>query len=237
MSSKTLTPEKQLSAMLRSIAKKNKAKSYAAWLNENTLDTRIGASDALVSASTSHAMSKREIAKDPTLAASGYGRYLLDREKSSYLGETTKIKDGLAQQAQKSISGYRGYVEGLENDRRDLVNSTFKSILTLGITDLNEAYKRAKSAGLSESDARAVAKDTTSAAINDLYQKAVSTIISRYYTSHQAKEYALALGLPTKDAEELARVADVLNQLTSNPNYYYSSDYVKYIDELKNTTK
>ena len=44
----------------------------------------------------------------------------------------------------KTLDGYQKYVEKLENDRRELVKSTFKNILGLGITDVNDAYKRVK---------------------------------------------------------------------------------------------
>ena len=236
MSSKTLDPKKLINDSLRSVAKKNKAKSYSAWLGESTVDPRISSYDALVNASTKYAMNQRGIKSSTEALNSGYGKYLADKATSSYLGASVDAKNEAEQKRQQSFSGYQSYVEGLDKSRQELVDSTTRSIRNLGITDINEAYKRAMLAGLSESDAKEVAMGATSATRTELFQKAVSTIISKYYTAHQAQEYALAIGLPRTDAEELGKVAGILNQLTSNPNYY-SGDYTKYIEELKNTIK
>ena len=236
MSSKTLDPQKLINEKLRSIAKKNKAKSYSAWLSESTLDPRIGASDALVNAATKYALNKREIGASREAINSGYGKYLADQNRSSYLGAKAAANQELEKKTQQSLAGYQSYVEALDKKRRELMDTTHKSILNLGITDISDAYRRAKNSGLSESDARAVAKDATSVTRTELFQKAVSTIISKYYTAHQAQEYALALGLPRKDAEELGKIAGILNQLTSNQKYY-SGDYTQYIEGLKNTIK
>ena len=236
MTSKTLSPEKLISQRLRTLARKNGASSYAAWLNEKVIDPKIKASEALVKASTLYAQSQKNAKRDSATRNSGYAKYLAEINNSQYLSSANAAKDELERKAQSSLDGYQKYVEGLENDRVELVNSTFRSLLTLGITDVTEAYRRAKNAGLSESDAKAVAKDSTSATRTELFQKALTNIISRYYTSVQAKTYAKSLGLPDSDAEELGKVADILNHINSNPNYY-SGEYAQYIESLKNQIK
>lgn len=236
MASNTLDPQKLISKNLRSTAKKNSAKSYAAWLSEIAVDPKIKASDDLIKANTLYAINLRDAKRNTSIRGSGYEKYLSELNKSSYLSSLDAAKNELEKISQSSLDGYREYVEGVEQKRVDLANSTFKKFLTLGLTDVNEAYRRARHAGLSESDAKLVAKETTSITRTELFQKAVENIISRYYTSLQAKTYAKSLGLPDSDADELGRIADILNQLGSNPNYY-SGEYAKYIESLKNTIK
>lgn len=237
MSKNTLDPKKQISDRLLTLAKKNKAKSYAQWFNEKKLDTRINSSTSQVNASTKYALANRDLKTNALAQNSGYGEYLIDKARSSYLGAMAKAQDKIEATKQKSLSGYQDYVEGLENKRGEKVDDTFETLLTLGITDVQEAYRRALGAGLSTDDAKAVARQTTSLTRTALYQKAIAEIISNRYTGHQAENYALSLGLSEDDAHELERIANVLNNLKSNPNYYYSSDYVQYIEDLKNTRK
>ena len=236
MSSNLANQKKLISDAIRSLAKKNKAKSYSSWLNDKTLDARIKVSGDIVDASTIHALEGRDFKNKSELHNTGYGKYLSDMSKAKYLSATAKARDGAVQNTEKSIDAYTKYVTALDDKRRALVDSAFKTIVNQGVTDVTEAYRKALSAGLSPSDAKAVAKDTTSLTRTDLYRKAVSNIITRYYTSAQAKEYARAIGLSEKDANELGRVAEILNQLPSNQEFY-SSDYAEYIEALKNTKK
>ena len=237
MSNNTLDPKKQISDRLLALKKKNNAKSYAAWLNGMTRDARIDSSAAKMTASTNRALQERGIKASPMARGSGYGEYLLEKARGGYLNQMVGADNALEAAMQKSLGGYQSYIEGIENDRQKLVDSTFKTLLSLGITDIDEAYRRARGAGLTEIDAKDVARSITSATRTELYRKAISTIIAKYYTGRQAEKYAISIGLSSEDAHELERIANILNQLSSNPNYSYSSDYAKYIEELKNTTK
>ena len=233
---KTLDPTKLISDKLISLARKNKAKSYAAWVNDNAPDTRLKSYSDLTSASTEYALARRDLKGNEAAANSGYGKYLSDMQAARYLSAVTKMKDEIGKAQQASVTDYQKYVEGVDNERKELVNSTFKSLVTRGVMDPNVAYKKALAAGLSDSDARAVAKDSTSYIRTETFRSAVSTIITKFYTAGQAIEYAKQLGLPKSDIEELGKLANVLNHVTSN-KYYYTSDYATYIDGLLNTQK
>ena len=236
MAKKALDPSKLISDSLISLAQKNKAKSYAAWVNDNVPDTRLKSYSDLTGASTEYALARRDLKGNEAAANSGYGKYLSDMQASRYFGAVNKTKNEIETAKQRSITDYQKYVEGIDNKRKELVNSTFKSLITSGVMDFTLAYKKALAAGLSESDAKAVARDTTSVTRTETFKSAVSTIVSKFYTYRQATEYARRLGLPESDVEELGSLANVLNQITST-HKNYTSDYTAYIDGLLNTQK
>ena len=236
MRSKVLDPEKFIDDALRSVARKNNARSYGTWLNEKRLDPNIKAASDMTAANTAYALRNRDIKKDTSISNTGYAKYLTDKSKASLLKDLSDTKQELERAKQISLDGYRKYVEEIDNDRNELVKSTFKRLIELGITEVDEAYRRAKAAGLSDADAKAVAKDTTSISRTDLYRKAISKVISNSYTYVQAKAYADSLGLPKEDSLEIGRIANILNHVQSN-HYYYSGEYRQYIDSLLNTQK
>jgi phytoene dehydrogenase-like protein len=236
MRSKVLDPEKFIDDALRSVARKNNARSYGTWLNEKRLDPNIKAVSDMTAANTAYALRNRDIKKDTSISNTGYAKYLTDKSKASLLKDLSGAKQELERAKQISLDGYRKYVEEIDNDRNELVKSTFKRLIELGITEVDEAYRRAKAAGLSDADAKAVAKDTTSISRTDLYRKAISAVISKSYTYVQAKAYADSLGLPKEDSLEIGRIANILNHVQSN-HYYYSGEYRQYIDSLLNTQK
>lgn len=236
MASKTLNPDMLISQALKSLAKKNKAESYGAWLTSKAKDPKIKASEDMVKSSTAFAVNEKNAKRSSATRGGGYEKYLSDLNKSQYLSSMNAANDEVERKTQSTIEGYQTYVEGLQKQRDEQVDRTYKSLMTLGITDVSEAYRRALNAGLSSSDAKLVAKESTSATRTDLFRKAVNNIISRYFTSNQAITYAEAIGLPEDDARELGKIANIINQLHSKPNYY-SSDYAEYLESLRKTVK
>ena len=229
-------PSTLISKALTDLQKKNRAKSYSEWLNDNVLDSRIKASDSIRGASTAYALAKRDALSQGGIASSGYTDYVLNKEGSRLSSALSRAESTATAERIKASLGYKKYLEELDKSRTALMNTAFKSILSAGITSPEKAFKRAVAVGLSDSDARAVAIDVTSATRTDLFQKAVTKIVTQHYTEAEAREYATSLGLYKIDVDELARLAYTLNQHPRKDDTY-SSDYSEYIENLKNTIK
>lgn len=111
------------------------------------------------------------------------------------------------------------------------VEEEFKSS---AIADYEKAYAYARNAGLSEEDAKHLAKTYTDSARNSKINKVTSAIISKKLTKNQAKEYALTLGLPEEDANALAEFAFRTNESVED---IVSDNYLDHLKEQADKNK
>ena len=136
----------------------------------------------------------------------------------------------------ESILGYESYLKKLSDKRESLINSVYEELTGNKVTDVDYAYEKALSVGLTEKEAKELAKSATSKTRTTLFRTAVSSIISKTLTKEQAIEYAESLGLPDADVKELGNIANIINQMPASYSKY-SGAYINYLKELKNTQK
>lgn len=236
MSAKLPTPSSQIARELRKKARKYNAKSYSAWLAENSLDTKIKASEDMSRASTALALSKRDEKEYDGLVNSGYARHLSDVSEARFNSQKNAIKGKAALDDAKSALGYAEYVSELEAKRNEVIDKAFKNIISLKIADKNRAYETALKYGLTETEAKDVAKNAAYVNRASIIKNAMTTIISKAFTDVQAKSYALSLGLSESDSDELATMARILNQMPHRP-INYSGYYTEYFENLLKTKR
>lgn len=134
--------------------------------------------------------------------------------------EAIKQAEKLAEQAKKEKEENQKAYEKAMNKIYKEVEAEFKAS---GIVDYDKAYAYARNAGLSEEDAKRLAKTYTDSSRNSKINKVTSAIISKKLTRNQAKEYALVLGLSQEDADVLAEFAFKTNESVSD---IVSDDYL-----------
>lgn len=127
--------------------------------------------------------------------------------------QAEKEAENLAKEAEKEAEANEKKYEELMKKLYKKTEETLKSKKT---TSFDEAYDYAIKQGLDEKSAAELAKSTTEQAIDNATNKVINAIVSRFMTSKQAKEYALALGLSEKDAKILSDFAYRLNESPSD---------------------
>lgn len=231
-----------ISDYLKGESKKLGAKGYSEWLGKNTYSPSRTYSDAIAEARTSYALSlpgyaeTSEKLSDAGLGKSGYSSYLASTAKSTYESAVKEAQRAAGKSAAESALSYEKYINQLSESREKLKNDLYNELVGDYVTDIDYAYERALSAGLTEAESREIAKSATSKTRTTLFRRAVSSIISKTLTKEQATEYASSIGLPEKDVEELGMIAHIINQMPASYSKY-SGAYINYLKELKNTQK
>ena len=143
--------------------------------------------------------------------------------------EAKKAAEKLASQAAKEESAA---MKSYQKVKEQLIKNTESDLKELGIINYDEAYEYALKAGLDETNATSIAKSVTDVARNAAMTKVTNTIISKYLTMNQAKEYALALGLSEEDAQRLGEFAFRTNE--SVGDIVSQKSYLEYLQEIAN---
>ncbi len=231
-----------ISKYLKNESKMLGAKGYSEWLSENAYNPSRKYSDAVTEARTAYVTSLPDYVKASDklsgagLGKSGYSSYLRSSLKSSYEDALTDAKKMLTKNTADGVLGYEKYINQLSEQREKLKSNLYDELVGDYVTDIDYAYEKALSAGLTEKEARELAKSATSKTRTTLFRRAVSSIISKTLTKEQATEYASSIGLPEKDVEELGMIAHIINQMPASYSKY-SGAYINYLKELKNTQK
>ena len=146
--------------------------------------------------------------------------------------EAKKEAEKLAEAAEKEKEENRKAYENAMKEIYKRVEEEFKSS---GISDYEKAYSYARNMGLSEEDAKHLAKTSTDSARNSKINKVTSAILTKRLTMNQAKEYALTLGLSEEDAQTLAEFAFKANE--SVTDMVSQESYLDYLREQASKNK
>lgn len=219
--------------------------SYSDWLKSYGVDSSRILNEAFSDIETDYERAKSIYGTNAErlsaigLTSSGYSDYLSGNAYATMQKRKTGAFKQYSENEEKNRSGFLDYVEGVikehenalkaENDR---FYKTVNGIMNAGIRDAKEAYNFAIEAGLSEEKAVAAAKTASEIGHRRLAEDTLSYIIGHGFNKTQAREYALAVGLSEKEAEDIAKYADSIN---SNP--YYTKDYLEYLKYKENNYK
>ena len=143
--------------------------------------------------------------------------------------EAKKAAEKLASQAAKEESAAK---KSYQKIKEQLIKNTESDLKELGVINYDEAYEYALKAGLDETNAASISKSVTDVERNAAMTKVTNTIISKYLTMNQAKEYALALGLSEEDAQKLGEFAFRTNE--SVGDIVSQKSYLDYLQEIAN---
>ena len=235
---KRKTLEDYVKEELRERAKALGATGYSEWITRHGASPVIPYAEKASSIVRDAASSKKSTAKTLSgLSSSGYADYISDTSRRETNAMLNEAKPGSAVSYHHSVASgiknYKDYLTGYAEDYQKLYNSTVKTLRNEKITDPERAYARAVELGLSGSDARRAA-DETSAEVNDsLRADVMSAIVKKRLTQNQTRLYAIALGLSKDAAEELAKYAYELNEAVGDG----SGGYLDYLRELEKKQK
>ncbi len=231
---KRKTLEDYVKEELRERAKALGATGYSEWITRHGASPVIPYAEKASSIVRDAASSKKSTAKTLSgLSSSGYADYISDTSRRETNVMLNEAKRRYGDSVASGIKNYKDYLTGYAEDYQKLYNSTVKTLRNEKITDPERAYARAVELGLSGSDARRAA-DETSAEVNDsLRADVMSAIVKKRLTQNQTRLYAIALGLSKDAAEELAKYAYELNEAVGDG----SGGYLDYLRELEKKQK
>lgn len=231
---KRKTLEDYVKEELRERAKALGATGYSEWITRHGASPVIPYAEKASSIVRDAASSKKSTAKTLSgLSSSGYADYISDTSRRETNAMLNEAKRRYGDSVASGIKNYKDYLTGYAEDYQKLYNSTVKTLRNEKITDPERAYARAVELGLSGSDARRAA-DETSAEVNDsLRADVMSAIVKKRLTQNQTRLYAIALGLSKDAAEELAKYAYELNEAVGDG----SGGYLDYLRELEKKQK
>ena len=160
MSIKTETLEQFVENYIQNKVKSNVKRSYEDWVRENGIDSNGIYSDTVRDLTLGYQTGKGgygavgENLYGMGLTYSGYSDYVNERAFSDMKKGLTAAKETFDKNEGKNM---QGYVEAIEKEQRKFT-TLVSSIENAGIADFNSAYEYAVSAGLSDEDAKMVAK-------------------------------------------------------------------------------
>lgn len=231
---KRKTLEDYVKEELKARSKSLGATGYSEWI------TRHGASPVIPYAEKASgivrdaASSKKSAARALSgLGSSGYADYISDSSKRDTSAMLNEAKRQYGDSVASGIKSYRDYLAGYAEDYQKLYNSTVKTLRSERITDPERAYARAVELGLSGTDARRAADETSAEVKDGLRADVMSAIVTKRLTQNQTRLYAVALGLSADAAEELAKYAYELNEAVGDG----SGTYLDYLRELEKKQK
>lgn len=240
---KTATLEDFIKNYVRNKSLTESNEGYSAWLKKNGADSAEivsnGISSALASLKKASAAYGKNAEKLSSmgLSNSGYADYINSTAKRAYADRLSTLGADYARNEAKNLNSYESYLQEKNQEYRKTLDTAIKSLKKSGIMDYQKAYEYALTLGLSESDAKGAAEESTSALIESTRKKVIENIILNHLGSVQTKEYAISLGLDESLANELGEIAYDLNESVENGKY--SESYLDYLREQakKNANK
>ena len=204
------------------------AKNYSDWLKGED-DGEDAYSKAVTEANKQYERSlsgygrQGEALSRSRLYDSGYSAYL---DANAYSEMQRARGDALEKKNTtdaKNKQKYSEYLKSVESERQKLLNSTLKGIDNYHLTDEDSAYDYAVYSGLDEDTAKIAARLGVSVASSMTQKEKISllgTMRSMGLSRGSMYYYLTALGLPQKEANELADLAEKL------PKKYTLKDYI-----------
>lgn len=227
--------EDYLRTYLKNRAAELGAEGYSRWLAENGADTERLRAQSTARAAIAYATGKPTYgvaAADMLrrgMTGSGYADYLGTRVKSSYEKRLAGIASEYNEGRVGALSEYSDYLDDTERERDALYEKVYSTLRSRGISSLTEAYKYATEAGIDANTAKELSRSVTDEVRAQYRRKVLSAVVSDDLTAEQTREYAVGLGLTETDAAELARFAELLNQMP----YVNTDSAMSYVEYMK----
>ena len=229
---KRKTLEDYVKEELKARSKALGATGYSEWITRHGAAPVIPYAEKASGIVRDAASSKKSTAKSLSgLTSSGYADYISDSSKRNTSAKLSEAKRQYGDSVASGIKSYRDYLAGYAEDYQKLYNSTVKTLRSEKITDPERAYARAVELGLSGTDARRAADETSAEVKDGLRADVMTAIVTKRLTQNQTRLYAVALGLSADAAEELAKYAYELNEAVGE------SGYLDYLRELEKKQK
>lgn len=204
-----------------------KVKSYDAFLATEGLDAAGDRADTLAAAVVDYERSlptygaAAESLSRSGLTEGGYADYLASVAEAG-LRDASLAAEATFQRAEnEQLSSYAAYLEKLESDRASLREKVLRAIENADVMHYSDAYDYAVTAGLGDTDARAVAESAILREKRASMQEILDKVLHNGYDHKTALRYALASGLSPNDA---ARIASLADDLRDKEDYYYDAE-------------
>ena len=168
------------------------------------------------------------------LSGSGYGDYL---DGVAYAERTRAREEAAARTEKESREGYAAYLEGLEKEAQDAARekesdtvSAFRQLLDRKIVDKDAAVSFLTTLGVDEETARTLAErnDTILHASSERRSAIINYALTNHFRFERAYSYALANGLSTEEAKEIASISQASRDALLGNENTYKFDISKY---------
>lgn len=220
----TPTLEEFIKTYVENKAKRESPESYADWLMKNGVNAEKILSDRTSIINSDYAKALSGYGADAEslarlgLTGSGYSDYIKGHAYSVMQGEKQKAISDYRENIRKNASGYSEYISKITSENNEKIRKTVNDIVKKGFINYDDAYNYAVTVGLSEEDAKAVAKGGSDSAREELKREVMKAIKNSALNKNEAFNYALGVGLTKEEAAILADYADKMNQYFDLPD-------------------
>ncbi len=166
------------------------------------------------------------------LQNSGFSAFMKDKLISGYKSDAIKAREQRGKDKTALIDNYKSYIEGYTEKQNNIKSQVTEHLVNTGILNTDDAVSYAMGAGLSESDALAIAENVykinRKKVLNDILKQSASLGLDREGAVMLAKK----MGASDEDAELMGDEVDELLE-------YYASiseDYLDYLEEKSEST-
>ena len=133
---------------------------------------------------------------DMGLSDSGYAEHLKEKMNAERKSLSESFTNQMAKNEYLNEKGYEKYLSDYEKVQEEISRGVIDAFVASGSFSLEDAYKRAVTAGANEIYAMQTATKARSAAIEKAMNKAIEFAKLYSLSAKKASDYALSLGLP-----------------------------------------
>ena len=202
---------------LTRLKKQNAPDSFSVWLRKQGAAASTAGADSAARAFAANTLTHCTGAErlfDKGLEESGYARYLSDQAKKSFEEQKKALATENAARKEKDLSGYARYLTSHEESQKSLTRRVTESIGKGKSFDLENAYRVALAAGLTEENARAAAEIGIGAAKKQATAQLLEMILEKRLQANRVKKYALEIGFSEQEAETFGAYAKDINAVS-----------------------
>lgn len=155
------------------------------------------------------------------LIESGYSDYL-SRKAGVMLDSAVSEADKAYEESRgEAYRSYGEYLAGEEKENETLMQRVLRDVLNSDMMHYDDVYAYAVTAGLGDSDAKAVAESTMLRETRKSMRDILDRVLSHGFDHDTALRYAMAAGLSAKDARRIAELSD---DMRDRSDYYYDAE-------------
>lgn len=202
---------------LTRLKKQNAPDSFSVWIRKyGTAASTSGGADSAAGAFARNTLTRGAGAErlfDKGLEDSGYARYLSEQAKKSFESEKQALAAENDARKEKNLSGYARYLTSHEESQKSLTRKVTESIGKGESLDLENAYRVALAAGLTEENARAAAEIGIGEAKKQATAQLLEMILEKRLQAYRVKQYALKMGFSEEEAETFGAYAKDINSV------------------------
>lgn len=197
------------------LKKQNAPDGFSVWIRKyGTSASNAAGADAIAKEFAQNAVTRGRSAESlcgKGLADSGYASYLAGQEKKSLEAQKKALDAENAARREKNLSGYAKYLTSHEESQKRLTRKVTESISRGDSLDMENAFRIALAAGLTEQNARSAAEIGIGAAKKQATAELLEMILEKRLQAHRVKQYALKMGFSEEEAETFSAYAKDIN--------------------------